>query len=317
MVGALRLIAAWTISHCAKSWLTLAMTSRVVRPAERFLGAKITDRDDFEIMTLNADKLLFLINHNFRLAWSYKINFLGRYLSGVMTILLYYFLDLLLQRSGLETIREGSYFTFVLIGGAFLRYLILIAQAFSTNLREEMLMGTIEPLLVTATPTTLSVIGPSSWMLIQGTSIFIGQLLLGALVGADFSQANWASALAVVLVSLASFVSYGVISTAFTIVFKRSDPAIMFISSLALVFSGVFFPVEILPPWLRIISYLLPSTYTLRALRGALMGGASPADLASEIAILLVFAAVLVPLAFWTLRYAIRRMKDSGELVHY
>jgi ABC-2 type transport system permease protein len=251
------------------------------------------------------------------LAWTYKINFFGRYLAGVTSIMLYYFLDLLLQRSGQEAIEAGSYFTFVLIGGTFFRYLLSISQAFSTNLRDEMLMGTIEPLLVTATPTTLSLLGPSSWKVIQGTTIVIGQLFLGALVGADFSQANWGSALVVLLISLASFFSYGIVSAAFTIVFKRSDPVVLFISTLASVLSGVIFPIEIFPPWLRIFSYLLPFTYALRALRGALMNGASLVDLAPEIAILLGFAAVLTPLSFWALRYAIRRMKDSGELVHY
>ena len=108
-----------------------------------------------------------------------------------------------------------------------------------------------------------------------------------------------------------------VISAAFMIVFKRSDPTVVFISTLASVFSGVFFPIEIFPPWLRIISYLLPFTYALRALRGALMGGASLADMALDIAILVGFAVVFIPLSIWALRYAIRRMKDTGELVHY
>jgi ABC-2 type transport system permease protein len=268
-------------------------------------------------MTISAGKLTALISHNFQLAWSYKLNFFMRFLTGVMAILLYFFLDLLLQRSGQAVIPEGSYFTFVLIGGVFFRYLMLISQAFSSSLREEMLIGTIEPLLVTATPTTLSVLGPSFWWLIQATLIVISQLLLGALVGADFSQANWSSALVVLLITLASFVSYGIISAAFTIVFKRSDPAVLFISAIATVFSGVFFPIEIFPPWLRIISYSLPFTYALRALRGAMMGGASLADLALDIAILLGFAVLLIPLSIWALRYAIRRMKDTGELVHY
>jgi ABC-2 type transport system permease protein len=180
-----------------------------------------------------------------------------------------------------------------------------------------MLMGTIEPLLVTATPITLSVLGPSSWMLIQGTLIVIGQLLIGVLVGADFSQANWGSALVVLLISLTSLVSYGIISAAFTIVFKRTDPMSWFVNSIAYVFSGVFFPIELFPPWLRIISYLLPFTYALRALRGALMEGASLAELATDIAILLGFAVVFLPLSFWALRFAIRRMKETGELVHY
>lgn len=266
---------------------------------------------------MSVAKLQALLSHNFWLAWSYKLNFFTRYLAAVIAVLLYYFLDRLLQLSGQAAFDGGTYFTFVLIGGAFLRYLELGSHAFSANLRDEMLMGTIEPLLVTATPITLSVLGPSSWMLIQGTLIVIGQLLIGVLVGADFSQANWSSALVVLLISLTSLVSYGIISAAFTIVFKRTDPMSWFVNSIAYVFSGVFFPIELFPPWLRIISYLLPFTYALRALRGALMEGASLAELATDIIILLGFAAVFLPLSFWALRFAIRRMKETGELVHY
>ncbi len=270
-----------------------------------------------KIMTIGTGKLTALISHNFQLAWSYKINFFMRYLNGVMAILLYFFLDLLLQLSGQTVIREGSYFTFVLIGGVFLRFLMLISQAFSSNLREEMLIGTIEPLLATATPTTLTVLGSSFWWLIEATIIVIGQLLLGALVGADFSQANWISAMVVLFLSLVTFIGFGIISAAFTIVFKRSDPTTVFINSIALVFSGVFFPILVFPPWLRIISYLLPFTYALRALRGALMAGASLGDLALDVAILLGFAVVMIPLSIWALRYAIRKMKNTGELMHY
>lgn len=266
---------------------------------------------------MSASKLLALIRHNFWLAWSYKLNFFTRYLAAVIAVLLFFFLDRLLQGSGQTTFDQGSYFTFVLIGGAFLRYLELASHAFSANLRDEMLMGTLEPLLVTATPVTLSILGPSSWMIIQGTIIVLGQLLLGLLIGADFSEANWGSTLVILAISLTSLVSYGIISAAFTIVFKRSDPMNWLINSIAYVFSGVFFPIELLPSWLRIVSYSLPFTYALRALRGALMRGASLAELTSDIVVLLGFTVVLLPLSFWALRFAIRRMKETGELAHY
>jgi ABC-2 type transport system permease protein len=83
------------------------------------------------------------------------------------------------------------------------------------------------------------------------------------------------------------------------------------------VFSGVFFPVTLLPPWLRLISYALPFTYALRALRGALMRGAGLAELAPDLLVLLAFVALLLPLSLWSMRYAIGRLKERGELVHY
>jgi ABC-2 type transport system permease protein len=266
---------------------------------------------------INLFKLFVLTRHNFRLAWSYKLNFMTRYLSVIVSVLLFYFLDVLLGYSANQAIAGGTYFTFLIIGGAFSRYLELASHAFSANLREEMLRGTIEPLLATATPVTAVLLGPSSWALIEGTLLAIMQLGIGALVGADFSRANWGAALVVLLLSLVSLLSYGLFSVAFVVVFKRGDPINWFINSVAYVFSGVFFPIELLPPWLRVISYLLPFTYALRALRGALMRGEGLAELWPDLLILGLFTAVLLPLSLWAFRYAIRYLKERGELVHY
>lgn len=232
-------------------------------------------------------------------------------------MLLFFFLDRLLQRSGSATVNGGTYFTFLIIGGAFSKYLELASHAFSANLREEMLRGTIEPMLATATSITAVLLGPSSWALIEGTLLAISQLLIGMAVGADFSQANWGAALIVLLISMVSLLSYGIFSVAFVVVFKRGDPINWFINSVAYVFSGVFFPIELLPPWLRIISYALPFTYALRALRGSLMRGEGIAEIGLDLLILLAFTAVLLPLSLFALRYAIRYLKERGELVHY
>jgi ABC-2 type transport system permease protein len=171
--------------------------------------------------------------------------------------------------------------------------------------------------LVTATPITLSLLGPSSWALIEGTLLVSLQIIAGWAVGADFSQANWGMALIILAVSLISLLSYGLLSVAFVITFKRGDPFNWLVNSVAYVFSGVFFPIELLPPWLRIVSYALPFTYALRALRGALMRGETFSALRSDLLVLVGFAAILLPVSLWAMRYAIRQLKKSGELVHY
>ncbi len=263
------------------------------------------------------NKLITLTTHNFRLAWAYKLNFVTRYLAMVLSVLMFYFLDRLLQRSGVNNVEGGSYFTFVLIGGAFSKYLELNSQAFLANLREEMLRGTLEPLLVTATPTTLALLGPASWSLVEGTLLVLIQFVVGGMVGADFSAANWPVALLVMAVSMISLLCYGIFSAAFIIVYKRGDPVNWFINTVAYIFSGVFFPITILPPWLQIVSYALPFTYALRALRAALIRGAGLGEVGRDLLVLVGFTAVLLPLSLWFLRYAIRYLKQTGELAHY
>jgi len=262
-------------------------------------------------------KLFAFLRHGFALARSYPLNFAAHYISMAVSVVFYYFLDQLFSRAGVSVVQGGSYFAFLLIGGAFWRYLELGMRSFAENLREEMLMGTIEPLLVTATPTRLALLAPSAWMLIEGTWLVFVQLAIGALFGADFSRANWLSAAGVTLVSMASLLCYGVLSAAFTLMFKRSDPVNWLVGATVYVFGGVFFPVALLPAPLQAISSLLPFTYALRGLRGALLQGHGLAELAPDLLALLAFTAVLLPAALWALERAVRRLKQTGELSHY
>jgi len=262
-------------------------------------------------------KLGAFIEHGFRLAWSYKLNSAARYISSAVSLTFFYFLDQMFRRSGVTVVEGSSYFSFLLIGSAMSRYLDLGMRSFAENLREEMLRGTLEPLLTTATPTAYVLLAPSVWALIEGTVLVFVQLGLGALLGADFGQANWMAAITISLLSIACLLSYGILSAAFTLVFKRSDPLNWLIGSIAYVFGGVYFPVTILPPALRVVSYLLPFTYALQGLRGALLRGSSLPEMRTEVLALVAFTAVLLPLALWSLRLAIRRLKRTGELAHH
>lgn len=255
--------------------------------------------------------------HSFRLAWSYKLNFVARFLAMLATVLLFFFLDQLLQSVGLKEIEGGSYFAFALIGSAFIRFLNISMRAFSLTLREEMLMGTIEPMLVTATPTVLVLVGPATWMLFEGVILLLVQLVLGILLGADFSQINWLSTAVIMVLSLASVICFGVLAASFTIIFKRGDPISFAINAVAYVFSGVYFPIEVMPPGLRVIAYLLPSTFALSGLRGSLLRGASLVELGRDVLALTGFTLLLLPVSVYAMRYAIQYLKQTGELGHY
>jgi len=255
--------------------------------------------------------------HGLRLATSYKLAFATRYVSMSVSLVFFYYLDQLFQQQNVQVVQQGSYFAFLLIGSAMSKYLDLGMRSFSQNLRDEMLWGTIEPLLATATPASLALLGPSIWMLAEGTVLLFLQLGLGALAGADFSQANWLSALLVIGASITCILCYAILSAAFTLIFKRSDPVNWLVGSIAYVFSGVFFPVTVFPPALRWVSYLLPFTYAIRGLRGALMEGLPPGEIWLDIAVPLGFGIVLLPCSLWAMRAALRKLKQTGELSHY
>jgi ABC-2 type transport system permease protein len=86
---------------------------------------------------------------------------------------------------------------------------------------------------------------------------------------------------------------------------KREAQAIQFIPFVILpvfLLSGVFWPVEAIPIWLRPISYLVPPTYAVDACRGVMLKGWGFAQIWSDFLALILFAVFFLLLATWSLK---------------
>src|SRR5439155_22482705 len=101
---------------------------------------------------------------------------------------------------------------------------------------------------------------------------------------------------------------------AFPIIFKLSDPINSLVGAITYVFSGVFFPVAVLPPWLQAISYLIPLTYALETMRGAMLVGRTLSELGAPLTGLVAFTLVLLPLSVLALQRAINYLRETGSL---
>jgi ABC-2 type transport system permease protein len=146
---------------------------------------------------------------------------------------------------------------------------------------------------------------------LQGTILFV----LGILVfGARFPQASAAAALSGLSLGVAAYLGLGILSASFVIIFKRGDPVAWAVDALTFLVSGIFYPVEVLPKVLHPLAALVPATHALRALRAALVAGAGLDEIAGELAALLAFAVVLLPLSALVLRLALRKAAKDGSL---
>jgi ABC-2 type transport system permease protein len=90
------------------------------------------------------------------------------------------------------------------------------------------------------------------------------------------------------------------------------------VQAVVLLVSGVYYPVEILPGWMQLLSTISPATYVIRGMRAALLDGADLASLWPEVWPALVVGVISVPLGLRLFvaveRYAKRtgRLKRSG-----
>ncbi len=264
-------------------------------------------------------QVLAFLRRDWQLQLSYRFAFILQFFGIFFNLFVFYFLSLLVGASAAPYLADygGDYFAFVLIGLAFSGYFGVGLRSFASNLREAQTTGTLEAMLLT--PTRLSTIILSSSLYDYGyvTVQVIVYLVLGAVLFGVELNGNIPAALVILVLTIIAMTAVGVVAASFVMVLKRGDPVTWIFNSVGLLLGGVYYPVEILPPWLQALSRLLPITYALSAMRQALLNNASFAELWPDIAALGIFCIVLVPLSLLGFRQAVHRAKVDGSLAHY
>jgi ABC-2 type transport system permease protein len=268
-------------------------------------------------MIFMARKALAFLQRDLRIEMSYKLSFLFTLFSITFTTVSFYFVSKLIDPAlAVAAIRKsGGYFPFVIIGIALSSYLTVATRGFSSRLREAQMTGTFEALLMTPTPVGQTIAFSCSYDFLF-TTVRVGlYLLAGSLIfGMDLSNANWPAALVFLALSTAAFSSLGILSSAFTIAFRRGDPTVMVYSALSYLLGGVYYPVDVLPWWLQWVAQLLPISWALRGMRGAILEGKTLAASSDCIMVLVLFSVVLWPAAIWFFSWAVRKARREGSL---
>ena len=269
---------------------------------------------------LSLRKLVLLFRRDLAVARSYRAAFLIEIFQALFGSAGFYFLSRFVQSPTLErSLPPGTtYFSFALVGIAFFDYLSVGLSTFDASLQEARQNGTLENLLVTQTSLPVILAGSSLYpfvLMSLRTAIYIGW---GAvLFGFPLQGANWLGALLVLGASVLAFSGLGILSASYLLIFKRGNPVNWAILGLSTVVGGMMYPISVLPAWLQYVARLIPVTYSLEGMRAAILGHASTRELLPPIAVLLLFAALLLPASFAIFSWALRRTKITGTLTHF
>jgi ABC-2 type transport system permease protein len=209
-------------------------------------------------------------------------------------------------------------FSWLLVGLAFQYYFTAALFSFSAKIRNEQLLGTLEAMLVSPTPTSVVIFSSAAWDFTYGAIRVVAYLLFAKLLFGVHLHASSLGTLALgIVLTLLSSAGLGILSASFVLYFKRGDPVNFFLSALTGLFGTVLFPAQKLWPSIQWISAWLPVTSSLAVVRGALLQGKPFHELRHEILHLLGFTVVLVPLGLILSRFAIRKAKREGTLIQY
>lgn len=259
------------------------------------------------------------LKRDFLLNLSYRTAFILQLLGVVLGVPLFYYIGQVFAGSQSAALSEygGNYFAFLLIGVAFTDYLTVSLATFTTSIRENQMMGTLEIILLSPTPIPLFLVCSSLWGYLFTTVRFLMYLVIGLAFGLDLGHANFLAAVIVLLMSILCFASLGIMTAAVTMVIKRGESVNLLINAVSVLLGGVAYPPSVLPSWLQVISNFLPITHALSGMRKALLQGQSLIQVLPEITALALFAAVLFPLGVMGFAKAVKLTKTSGTLGQY
>jgi ABC-2 type transport system permease protein len=256
----------------------------------------------------------FLINLSYKFSFFYQI---GGLLSSTITL---YFISMMVRGKNIESLSRfgGDYFTFSLIGVAFLDYMWISMEAFAQEIRIGQLMGTLEAMFVTPTSPAAIIFCSTFYTYARTILRTMIYLLTGFLFfGAQIEKMNFISTFLNLIATIACFSGLGILAAALTLYLKNSWPVTSLIGGISFLFGGIVYPVESMPSVLQRIAWTLPMTHSAEGFRKALIHGASLSDIMPNISILLLWSVMIFPFSFFVLKKVINFLKKEGSFGAY
>ncbi len=166
----------------------------------------------------------------------------------------------------------ANYAGFLLIGGGTFLLVTRAFWGFGNWLRQEMQSGVLETLYLTPTSMAVILAGVGLAFVLYSALIFIGAMLLGVFLFQAFFQTNYlALAAAFLVLGLPPLYGLALLYGALVLRLKETEAFIQLAQWLTTLLIGVYFPVTLFPPAVRIISLLFPPTWLTQGLRSTLL----------------------------------------------
>jgi ABC-2 type transport system permease protein len=254
---------------------------------------------------------------DFQLAVSYRLEFFLRILTILFVVTTFHFVSKIFTESTTNFSQWRDPLAAWITGLAVLNYFMTGFSSLANAIRSEQMQGTLESVLLSPISVPTLLVASSAWDFVLATFHSSLYLFFGWLFFDVHFQGNFTLALLFLILTTLVLACIGILSASFAMVFKRGDPFGILLGTGSALFSGVFFPTQLLGSGFGTISRLLPPTYGLDGIRRVLIEGQGLAEVREPLITLFIFLAVLLPFSLWVFSRAVRRAKREGSLIQY
>jgi len=202
------------------------------------------------------------------------------------------------------------------IGTIVWAYLHAVFSNISEMISWERWEGTIEYTMMAPVSRLTHMLGVSLFGVVFGIVRTVLLLLtLSLFFDVDLGGANLTGAAVVMLLGSVCFVGVGIMAASLPLLFpERGEEMAFVISSILLLVSGVYYPVEVLPGWMEGMAAVSPATYVLEGMRATILEGTPTTALGRYLLPIVVLGILSLPLGIGVFSWAERYAKRSGRL---
>jgi ABC-2 type transport system permease protein len=277
--------------------------------------ARPTGAWGFGQMRLWGDAMWGIMRRDAILFVSYRSQLVAQFLGPLFTITLFYYISRILTSKTIHS--PGGYFGFVIVGLVIVQILTISLGVMPVTVRQELVSGTIERFLVSTHGPVNGILGTMLFPLINAIFSGVVMLVLAALVFGLPLAATAFLAVPVSLLGVIAFMPFAFFLVSLVMAFKQAASATQFIVAGIAIIGGLYFPIAVLPGWIRWASEVQPFTPATDLLRHLLIGTPLVHPAIEELLKLVGFIAVLLPLGVLLLRAAIRYGQRTGTVAEY
>ena len=167
----------------------------------------------------------------------------------------------------------ANYVAYLLIGANVFNIVTSAFWHIAYWVRFEQETGTLEAVYITPTSSAVLIAGVSLYSALRSTGTAIVAFLLGSLIfRVNPFQGDIILALLFIFIGLIPLYGIAFIFGALVLKIKESQSVLNLMQWIVSFLMGIFFPVTVLPPLLRLVAQLFPPTWMMNGVRSALLG---------------------------------------------
>lgn len=266
-------------------------------------------------MRLRADAAWGVIRKDAIVFLTYRTQVISQVVGTLFQLTIFYFISRLLRSRTFGT--PEAYFAFVVVGLAIVQVLVTTLGLTPSQVRQELVAGTMERFMVSSFGVTNGVV---SLMLFPIISALIAATVMLALAAAVFGlpvAPTAPLAIPVALLGSLAFMPFAIALVAVVVAFKQAAAGTTFVVSGIAIVGGLYFPTSLLPAFIRWTSEVQPFTPAADLLRHLLVSTPLQHPATVDLLKLGGFGLVLFPVALSLLRRAVLYGQRRGTIFEY